>query len=132
MTRYIRNHPELGADTGQILVATNSTTKNGPTYMLKITITGGNGETAKKRVIEISRSYTEWFNEKGFLVPTPFQELLASSIPVVGKADPKRVKTASQKMLDDNPDLLEAVLAASSEAQATGAEKKSGGKRRKA
>lgn len=81
---------------------------------------------------ELSRSFTEWFDERGFIVATPFQEFLASSIPAVGKADPKRVKSASQKMLDENPDLLDAVLAASDEAEATGTEKKSVGKRRKA
>lgn len=78
---------------------------------------------------ELARPFTEWFNEAGFFVPGPFQELLASNIPVVGKADPKRVKSASQKMLDENPELLDAVLG---QAGATGSDAKAGGKRRKA
>jgi signal peptidase complex subunit 2 len=79
---------------------------------------------------ELARPFTEWFNEAGFFVPAPFQELLASNVPVVGKADPKRVKSASQKMFDENPELLDAVLA--SQGDATGTDAKSGGKRRKA
>lgn len=63
-------------------------------------------------------------------MPSPLQELLASNISVVGKADPKKVTSASQKMLDENPDLLAAVLAA--EGDATGTDAKSGAKRRKA
>lgn len=78
---------------------------------------------------ELARPFTEWFNEAGFFVPGPFQEFLASNVPVVGKADPKRVKSASQKMFDENPELLDAVLG---QADATGSDAKSGGKRRKA
>ena len=41
----------------------------------------------------------------------PFQQILASSVPVIGKGDPKRV-AVSQELLDANPDVLDAILAA--------------------
>lgn len=118
----------------------SSSKKNTPTYTLKVAIANTKDRATGKKIFEVansfelSRSFTEWFDETGLFVPAPFQEFLASSIPVVGKADPKRVTSASQKMLDENPDLMDAVLAASgkTEGEATGAEKKSGGKRRKA
>lgn len=58
-------------------------------------------------------------------------------MPAIGKQDPKRVKTASQEMLNSDPDLLNAVLAAgaarASEGTSSAAEpaEKKGGKRRK-
>ena len=54
-------------------------------------------------------------------------------MPVIGLRDPKRVKTESQKILDANPELLNAYLAATTEGS-TGAEvvNEQGGKRRKA
>lgn len=69
----------------------------------------------------------------GVFVVRPFQEFLASEVPIIGKRDPKRVKTASQDLLGDNPDLLDAVVAANA-AATTAAEpvEKKGGKRRKA
>jgi hypothetical protein len=129
----------LTAGGKQIFIASSSK-KNTPTYTLKVTIANTKDRATGKKTFEVassfelSRSFTEWFDETGLFVPGPFQEFLASSIPVVGKADPKRVTSASQKMLDENPDLMDAVLAASgkTEGEATGAEKKSGGKRRKA
>lgn len=66
----------------------------------------------------------------------PFQEMLAT-VPVIGQQDPRRVKTASQKILDADPALLDAVLAADAagaEGSSTAAEpagKKGGSKRRK-
>jgi signal peptidase complex subunit 2 len=66
----------------------------------------------KIQTYTIARQFAGWFDEVGFFVAAPFQEMLASAVPLIGKQDPKRVK-ASQDMLNANPDLLEAVLAAS-------------------
>lgn len=73
----------------------------------------------------IAKEFAGWFDEVGYFVAAPFQEMLASAVPAIGKQDPKRVK-ASQEMLDANPDLLDAVLAAS------GTEDKGAARQRKA
>jgi hypothetical protein len=106
----------------------SSNKKNEPVYKLKITTQSPSG--GKSESIELEKSFTEWFDESGLFVAAPFQSFLASSIPVVGRADPKRVKSESRDLLEGNSDLLDAVMGA--EAEASGADKKSGGKRRKA
>jgi signal peptidase complex subunit 2 len=119
---------------GELIFIASSTKKSEPIYRLKVALAKDKTNEVTN-AFELSRSFTEWFDESGYFVPKPFQEFLASSISVVGKADPKRVKSASQKMLDSNPELLDAVMAANAAgdvAETTGTEKKSGGKRRKA
>lgn len=116
------------------LTVASATKKNDPTYRLTVTI---EAKGVKNQVIEITKPFASFFDETGRFVARPFQEALASSIPIVGKQDPKRVKLASQKMLDTNPDLLDAVLAANAEEErgsstAAEAADKKGGKRRKA
>lgn len=66
----------------------------------------------KPQTYALAKEFAGWFDEVGFFVAAPFQEMLASAVPLIGKQDPKRVK-ASREMLDANPDLLDAVLAAS-------------------
>lgn len=112
----------MNANVMQLTIAT-STKKNVPTYNVTATVepkTGG-----KPQTYTIARDFNGWFDEVGFFVAAPFQEMLASAVPAIGKQDPKRVK-ASQETLDANPDLLDAVLAAS------GAEDKAGARQRKA
>jgi signal peptidase complex subunit 2 len=95
------------------------------------------GKSGKEEVIKVSRSFTEWFDAKGHFIAQPFQELFASSVPLIGKLDPKRVKTTSHDLLDASPELLAAVLggdAASSATKASGTDEtpaKKAGKRRK-
>ncbi len=100
-----------------------------PTYNLEITVTSKSG---KEAVIQVSRSFTEWFDTKGHFVAKPFQELFASAVPIIGKVDPKRVKTPSHEL---PPELLDAVMGGLPTGKTTGAEEtvtKKGGKRRKA
>jgi hypothetical protein len=81
----------------------------------------------------VAKPFTSFFDESGYFVAIPFQEILATAVPLVGKLDPKRIKPESQDMLNANPELLDAILAANStSASATGAEASEGGKRRKA
>jgi signal peptidase complex subunit 2 len=101
---------------------------------LKITITGKKGEQTK---LDVARSFTQWFDFQGRFIVVPFQEMLATEIPLVGKLDPKRIKSATHELLESSPGVLDALLAASS-ASATGsavsaeATAKKAGKRRKA
>jgi signal peptidase complex subunit 2 len=68
-------------------------------------------------------------------VPLPLQEAFATEVPLIGRLDPKRVKTASQDMLAANPELLDAIAAQASGAEANtaggGGGSSKGGKRRK-
>lgn len=90
-------------------------------------------KSGKEETIKISCSFTEWFDAQGHFIAQPFQEMFASAVPLIGKMDPKRVKTASHELLDAPPEVLAAVLGTPS-ATATGAEEtpaKKSGKRRK-
>ncbi|KAL5597807.1 hypothetical protein ACKRZS_011221 [Fusarium odoratissimum] len=117
---------------GEKISISSSTKKNVPIYNLTITVTDKN---SKSTVHKISKPFSGWFDQTGQFVAVPFQELLANSVPLIGKRDPKRV-TVSKELLDASPDVLDAILAAN----ATGAEaasttevtEKKGGKRRKA
>ncbi|SPJ87894.1 related to signal peptidase 18 KD subunit [Fusarium torulosum] len=115
---------------GEKISISSSTKKNVPIYNLAITVTD---KSSKSSVHKISKPFTGWFDETGQFVAVPFQELLANSVPVIGKRDPKRV-TVSSELLGASPDVLDAILAAN----ATGAEtvtadvtENKGGKRRK-
>jgi signal peptidase complex subunit 2 len=108
-----------------------------PIYNLKITLAD---KSSNESTLEISESFTKWFDEQGHFITTPFQELLATGIPLVGQLDPKRMRSKTQDLLSSSPEYLEALLAASPSAAktpgstASGAEPtpKKGGKRRKA
>ncbi|KIL95333.1 hypothetical protein FAVG1_00069 [Fusarium avenaceum] len=116
---------------GEKISISSSTKKNVPIYNLAVTVTD---KSSKPSVHKISKPFTGWFDETGQFVAVPFQELLANSVHVIGKRDPKRV-TVSSELLGASPDVLDAILAAN----ATGAEtvtadvtENKGGKRRKA
>ncbi|KAL6871998.1 microsomal signal peptidase 25 kDa subunit domain-containing protein [Trichoderma novae-zelandiae] len=113
----------------QITVAT-SAKKLDPTYRLSITVTD---KSAQSRIVEIAKPFASFFDESGYFVAAPFQQILATAVPIVGKLDPKRIKSESQDMLNASPELLDAILAANStSATSTGAEAVEGGKRRNA
>ena len=44
------------------------------------------GET---KTLKLSSSFTRWFDVDGFFVAKPFQQWLASEIPLIGQIDPK-------------------------------------------
>ncbi|KAF9876479.1 signal peptidase complex [Colletotrichum karsti] len=112
---------------GEKVNIATSTKKNVPVYNMKITITSKNGE---KKTLELAKPFNEWFDSQGHFVVTPFQEILATNIPTIGKLDPKRVKSASQTY---SADVLDALYAEST-ASGSGAEAaaKGSSKRRKA
>ena len=45
-----------------------------------------NGEI---KTLEVSSPFTRWFDVDGFFVAKPFQQWLASEIPLIGQVDPK-------------------------------------------
>lgn len=79
----------------------------------------------------MAKPFASFFDESGYFVAVPFQQILATSVPVIGKLDPRRIKSESQDMLNANPELLDAILAANNGA-ATGVDAPEGGRQRKA
>ncbi|EHK47599.1 hypothetical protein TRIATDRAFT_129673 [Trichoderma atroviride IMI 206040] len=113
---------------GEKITVVSTTKKLDPTYRLSITITD---KSAKSRIIEVAKPFASFFDESGYFVAVPFQQILATSVPVIGKLDPRRIKSESQDMLNANPELLDAILAANNGA-ATGVDASEGGRQRKA
>lgn len=68
----------------QLSIATNSA-KHTPIYSVTVTYQNSSGNEEKK---EMSSRFTRWFDHDGFFVAKPFQQWLASEIPIIGQADP--------------------------------------------
>jgi hypothetical protein len=131
------------APSGETVRIATSTRKNVPSYFLTIDIESKDkGGKPKRERLEVSRAFTEWFDAAGHFVAAPFQTVLASAVPVIGRLDPKRVVSSTDdatvpaytpEMLDMLSDANLSVVGSAAEA-ATGAESagKKGGKRRKA
>jgi signal peptidase complex subunit 2 len=81
---------------GDRIAIQSSTKKHVPIYNLTITVTEGSKGGAS-REIKLARPFREWFDKNGAFVPVPFQEMFASNVDVIGKADPKRVATEKKK-----------------------------------
>ncbi|KAI8945662.1 microsomal signal peptidase 25 kDa subunit-domain-containing protein [Xylaria longipes] len=118
------------ADGTKISVST-STKKNEPTYYVVVEVTPKGGAAQK---IEFARSFTEWFDVQGHFVALPFQTMLATTVPLIAKADPKRAaaalpptSSASSDFLNVDAQTLDALAAAES----TGADSSATGKKSK-
>lgn len=119
----------------------SSTKKNVPVYNLAVQTTDLSSKKKTPAVdLKIAQPFTAWFDENGRFVPAPFQSMLATAIPAVGLADPKRVAGSDNaatnaatdddnKFLEVDPDTLDAL--ASAEASGAAASNKKA-KRRKA
>lgn len=132
----------ISTNTQKITIAT-SAKKYDPTYNLTV--------KTPNKTLTFSRPFAAWFDEQGRFVALPFQQMLASSVPLVGAADPQRVASAEGKesgagegagevkggvegagaLEGASPEVLDAILEAS-RGVASGAEGKKGGRRRKA
>ncbi|KAI3397124.1 hypothetical protein diail_11185 [Diaporthe ilicicola] len=98
------------APRGETVTIATHTKKNVPIYNLTITITP---KTGSPTTINLSRSFTEWFDAAGRFVATPFQTMLASTVPVIGSLDPKRANVAALESAPQYTDEeLTAMLAA--------------------
>ncbi|KAI1166576.1 microsomal signal peptidase 25 kDa subunit-domain-containing protein [Nemania serpens] len=76
------------APDGTKISVSTSTKKNEPTYYIVVDITPKSGGGSRK--IELARSFTDWFDVQGHFVALPFQTILATTVPLIAKADPKR------------------------------------------
>lgn len=57
--------------------------KHDPTYNLTMTYSQG---SSAPTTIKIARPFSQWFDASGRFIAAPFQQMLASSVPVIGKA----------------------------------------------
>ncbi len=132
------------APSGETVRITTATKKNVPEYIVTVEVTSKKG---KKEVVEVRRGFAEWFDGAGRFVAAPFQAMLAGSVAVVGRCDPKRAAAAAAEkqgvtageagagytaeMLDVLAQANVSVVGSAAE-EASGSEVKKGGKRRKA
>ncbi|KAK2745805.1 signal peptidase complex [Colletotrichum kahawae] len=114
---------------GEKINIATSTKKNVPIYNMKITITPKNGAS---KTLELAKPFNQWFDSQGHFVASPFQEILATNIPTIGKLDPKRVQSTSQTYSADVLDALYAESAATGSGSGAEAAAKGSSKRRKA
>jgi hypothetical protein len=112
----------------QLRIAT-STNKIDPLYDVTIKYTTSptqSGQEPQWQEIKLKAEFRKWFSADGYFVARPFQHFLASSIPIVGEADPKNAaeyiepsvpqKTSSQpgaklENFDVNIDNMSEILA---------------------
>ncbi|KAF2151362.1 hypothetical protein K461DRAFT_217743, partial [Myriangium duriaei CBS 260.36] len=73
---------------GRKITISSWTKKLDPTYRLKVRHASSSAGTDWKET-EITAPFSRWFTADGFIVPQPFQQWLASSVPLVAEADPK-------------------------------------------
>ncbi|KAF0326270.1 microsomal signal peptidase 25 kDa subunit [Colletotrichum asianum] len=114
---------------GEKVNIATSTKKNVPIYNMKITITPKNGAS---KTLELAKPFNQWFDSQGHFVASPFQEILATNIPTIGKLDPKRVQSTSQTYSADVLDALYAESTATGSGSGAEAAAKGSSKRRKA
>ena len=115
----------------------SSTQKHIPVYNVTATFTLP--VTTLPQTITIRAPFTRWFTSDGYFSPKPFQQWLASEIPVIGAADPSNVveeigrgsETEKAMNVSGNNamDILEQLKRGASAGQSPGA---GSGRRRKA
>ncbi|ORY03999.1 microsomal signal peptidase 25 kDa subunit-domain-containing protein [Clohesyomyces aquaticus] len=76
--------------TGKIRIA-SSTDKHIPIYKCDVTFTPAPYSSNPQQKLKIRAPFTRWFTADGYFVAKPFQQWLASEVPVVGAADPNNV-----------------------------------------
>lgn len=72
--------------------------KNTPIYNL--TIRTSNSSLSPWHTTKISAPFTRWFDEEGYFVAQPFQQWLASEVPIIGQADSKRATRSLKEELE--------------------------------
>ncbi|KAF2197806.1 hypothetical protein GQ43DRAFT_190151 [Delitschia confertaspora ATCC 74209] len=75
---------------GRIKIS-SSVKKHIPIYNLSVTFQPTPYSSNPPQTIKIRAPFTRWFSSDGYFIAKPFQQWLASEIPVVGAADPSKV-----------------------------------------
>jgi len=85
-------HTYVFDDTDTIKVRISSSTKKHiPIYECDVVFTPAPYASNPKQTIHIRAPLTRWFTSDGYFVAKPFQQWLASEVPVIGAADPNNV-----------------------------------------
>ncbi|KAK1758223.1 microsomal signal peptidase 25 kDa subunit-domain-containing protein [Echria macrotheca] len=106
----------------------SSVKKHVPIYHLTVEAETATKDGMRKEKVVLKQPFTDWFDASGRFVAAPFQTMLATGIPVVGRFDAKRVAASSEGTTAYTPEMLDALASAE---VATGTESKKT-KRRKA
>lgn len=69
----------------------SSTKKHIPIYEADVYFTPAPTSSNPEQKIHIRAPMTRWFTSDGYFVAKPFQQWLASEVPVVGAADPNNI-----------------------------------------
>ncbi|EKG22045.1 Signal peptidase complex subunit 2 [Macrophomina phaseolina MS6] len=83
-----------GEKDGRKLEIASRVEKNLPIYHMTVRFTSSDKKNSKNTLwqeIHISAPFTRWFTADGYLATKPFQQFIASEIPIVGAADPDNV-----------------------------------------
>ncbi|KAG9244195.1 putative signal peptidase complex subunit SPC2 [Calycina marina] len=88
--------------TGEKISVTSEISKFKPVYRLRVTTWASKDAVGVTRKVE--REFKDWFDGKGQFVALPFQQMLASSVALIGKCDPQRVvsKEVEKEKVEDN------------------------------
>jgi signal peptidase complex subunit 2 len=81
----------------KIQVATK-TEKHVPIYNVTVTVYSHEHPTVPN-TYSLKKPFTGWFDKAGNFVTEPFQQMLASNVPLIGQADPKRVVESKKKVV---------------------------------
>ncbi|KAK3330425.1 microsomal signal peptidase 25 kDa subunit-domain-containing protein [Apodospora peruviana] len=114
------------APSGETLRISTSTKKNVPEYYLSVEVEQPRKNGGKTETLVVVRSFTNWFDEAGHFVVKPFQSMLASAIPIVGKLDPKRLESSEDQPPAYTSEMLDALTSAGVSAVGTAAETATG------
>ena len=67
--------------------------KHTPVYNVTVRYSTASGDW---QTLELSAPFTRWFDAEGVFVAKPFQQWLASEVPVIGEADPQNAVGAKK------------------------------------
>jgi len=80
--------------TGEKIEISTRTEKHVPIYNVTVKTTGKDG---KVKEVKLKKGFNGWFDKKGGFVVLPFQQMFASAVEVIGKADPAKVVSKEKK-----------------------------------
>lgn len=92
----------------QISVSTDAK-RNVPVYNVTVKLTAPGAKTVEAK---FSRPFSEWFNAHGSFIAKPFQQILATSAPAIGKFDADNCRTESHIIAEMSTDVLDQLLGA--------------------
>ncbi|KAK5007997.1 hypothetical protein LTR28_004578 [Elasticomyces elasticus] len=132
--------PGTHADTSPLKLKLLTHTKpHTPTYFLRAQYTTSpskNSAPLTYQDLKLEIPYTRFFTADGHFVAKPFQQWLASAVPIVGDADPNNVVEEIGRGSDEGAETvrasaLEAVMSGMMEQAGSATDRAGGGKRRK-